>query len=80
MFRSRTSRDSIEFVSKLLIYEPKKRLEPFLALTDPYFDELRDQNTRLPNGSSLPDLFDFTKGIYNSNKAIKKFNMLFKII
>lgn len=29
------------------------------ALTHPFFDELRDPNTRLPNGRSLPPLFNF---------------------
>jgi glycogen synthase kinase 3 beta len=27
----------------------------------PFFDELRDKNTKLPNGNALPELFDFTK-------------------
>jgi hypothetical protein len=31
-----------------------------VSLTDPYFDELRDPNTRLPNGQPLPQLFNFT--------------------
>lgn len=30
------------------------------ALKDPYFDELRNQETRLPNGQALPNLFNFT--------------------
>lgn len=29
------------------------------ALTHPFFDELRDLNTRLPNGRFLPPLFNF---------------------
>jgi glycogen synthase kinase 3 beta len=29
-------------------------------LQDSYFDELRDPNTRLPNGGNLPALFNFT--------------------
>lgn len=29
------------------------------ALTHPFFDELRDPNTRLPNGRFLPPLFNF---------------------
>jgi glycogen synthase kinase 3 beta len=32
---------------------------------DPYFDELRDPNTRLPNGQPLPDLFNFTVDEHN---------------
>lgn len=31
----------------------------FDALTHPFFDELRDPNTRLPNGRFLPPLFNF---------------------
>ena len=33
------------------------------ALTHPFFDELRDPNTRLPNGRALPRLFNFAHGI-----------------
>lgn len=29
------------------------------ALVHPFFDELRDPNTRLPNGRFLPPLFNF---------------------
>jgi hypothetical protein len=28
---------------------------------DPFFDELRDPSTRLPNGGPLPHLFNFTE-------------------
>jgi glycogen synthase kinase 3 beta len=31
------------------------------ALTHSFFDELRDEKTRLPSGNKLPDLFDFGK-------------------
>lgn len=30
------------------------------ACAHPFFDELRDPNTRLPNGQPLPPLFNFT--------------------
>lgn len=42
--------EAIEFVAKLLVYDPSKRPRPLQALLDPYFNELRDPNTRLPNG------------------------------
>jgi len=29
------------------------------AIVHPFFDELRDPNTRLPNGRALPPLFNF---------------------
>jgi glycogen synthase kinase 3 beta len=55
------SDDFIDFLGKLLVYEPNKRLKPLKALLHPFFDELRDPNTRLPNGEKLPsDLFVFT--------------------
>jgi hypothetical protein len=47
-------------VARLLTYDPQKRPKPLVSLTDPYFDELRDQNTKLPNGQPLPPLFNFT--------------------
>jgi glycogen synthase kinase 3 beta len=34
----------------------------------PFFDELRDNNAKLPNGESLPmDLFEFTEEEYQSD-------------
>lgn len=62
VFRSKTPKEAIAFVSKLLVYDPAQRPRPLQALADPYFDELRDPNTRLPNGMPLPDLFNFTQG------------------
>ncbi len=31
------------------------------SLTHEFFDELRDESCKLPNGNALPDLFNFTK-------------------
>ena len=61
MFRSRTPADAIDLISKILVYNPDRRLKPLEALLHPFFDELRDKNTKLPNGNALPDLFDFCK-------------------
>lgn len=53
--------DYLDFVNKLLTYEPNIRLTPMNALLHPFFDELRDQKTRLPNGDLLPkELFYFS--------------------
>lgn len=60
MFRSRTPPEAIELISKVLVYNPERRLKPLEALAMPFFDELREQSTRLPNGNQLPDLFKFT--------------------
>lgn len=42
--------------SNLLLNDVLMQLE---ALVHPFFDELRDPNTRLPNGRFLPPLFNF---------------------
>lgn len=70
VFRSRTPKEAIDFVATLLVYDPNQRPKPLDALADSYFDELRDQNTRLPDGSPLPDLFGFTPEERKENKAL----------
>lgn len=61
VFRSRTPTDAIDLVVKLLVYNPERRLKPLEALTHPFFDDLREKTTKLPNGNNLPDLFNFQK-------------------
>merc|ERR1719265_2709731 len=61
VFRSRTSPDSIDLVSKLLQYEPTCRPTGLEAAAHEFFDELRDPNARLSSTRGLPDnLFKFT--------------------
>ncbi|KAK0799006.1 glycogen synthase kinase 3 [Friedmanniomyces endolithicus] len=59
--------NAIDLISRLLEYTPTQRLSAVEAMVHPFFDELRDPNTRLPdsrhsNGASkdLPTLFDFS--------------------
>ena len=61
VIRGRASPDAIDLVSKMLMYNPRKRLQPIEGLAHYFFDELRDPNTRLPNGKQLPPLFDFSE-------------------
>ncbi|KAK3202480.1 hypothetical protein GRF29_161g1324383 [Pseudopithomyces chartarum] len=58
---------AIDLISKLLEYTPTQRLSAIDAMVQPFFDELRDPQTRLPdsrhpNGATrdLPELFNFT--------------------
>ena len=60
IFKPRTPIDGIDLVSKILVYSPEQRLQPFEALMHPFFDEIRNPFLTLPNGNPLPDLFDFT--------------------
>ena len=48
----------LDLLSKVLLYNPKKRLKPFEILSHAYFDELRIQKLTI-NGRNVTDLFDF---------------------
>lgn len=61
VFRARTPPEAIELVSQLLEYTPSTRLCPLEACAHPFFDELRETQTRLPNQRELPPLFNFTE-------------------
>ena len=51
VFKSRkVPQSAIDLISKILKYNPKERPKPLKALTHPFFDDLRKQETTLPNG------------------------------
>ncbi|CAG8851768.1 26064_t:CDS:2, partial [Racocetra persica] len=52
---------AIDLISRLLDYTPSNRLTAIEAMCHPFFDELRNPETRLPTGKELPKLFDFTE-------------------
>ncbi|KAH7529325.1 hypothetical protein FEM48_Zijuj05G0172400 [Ziziphus jujuba var. spinosa] len=58
-FHKRMPPQASDLVSRLLQYSPNLRCSLLEALTHPFFDELRDPNTRLTNGRVLPPLFNF---------------------
>ena len=60
LFRKHTEADAIDLIKKILVYDPKNRLKPYEAMTHKYFEDLRVQGAKLPNGSDLPNLFKFT--------------------
>lgn len=62
VFRPRTPASAISLATTILEYTPLKRVKPIIALSHEFFKELRDPNTKLPNGNALPhrDLFDLT--------------------
>lgn len=61
VFKAKTPPEAIDLISKILVYDPERRPKPLEALLHPFFDELRDKTTKLPNGHELIDLFDFTR-------------------
>lgn len=45
--------DCIQFLIKVLQYSPLERISCIEAMVDPYFDELRNESTKLPNYRKL---------------------------
>jgi len=48
-------------VSRLLEYTPSARLSSIEAMCHPFFDDLRSEATKMPNGKDMPELFNFTR-------------------
>uniref|UniRef100_A0A915Q044 Glycogen synthase kinase-3 n=1 Tax=Setaria digitata TaxID=48799 RepID=A0A915Q044_9BILA len=61
VFRPRTPSEAVDLVSRLLEYTPSARLSPLQACAHTFFDELRHPNCKLPNGRSVPPIFDFSE-------------------
>ncbi|KAG5883132.1 hypothetical protein JTB14_030962 [Gonioctena quinquepunctata] len=70
VFRARTPPEAIELVARLLEYTPSSRISPLQACAHPFFSELREPNTRLPNGNELPPLFNFTEQELNIQPSL----------
>ena len=85
MFR-KADPNAIDLISRLLEYTPTQRLSAVEAMVHPFFDELRDPTTKLPDSrhpnapaKDLPVLFDFThhgkpirsSGIEPANKCLQ---------
>jgi glycogen synthase kinase 3 beta len=67
VFPGHTPPEALDLLSKMLMYSPRARISAIQALAHPFFDDLRDPHTRLPNGSPLPPMFDFSlDGTYPS--------------
>lgn len=63
-------------VSKLLHYSPVTRVTAIGALTHPFFDELRDPNTTLPNGRPLMSHLLAKRVFCNANLSSRSSNKL----
>ncbi|KAG8759079.1 regulator of ime2 [Serendipita sp. 396] len=72
VFRPRTPQDAIDLVSKLLEYTPSARLSAIEAMVEPFFDDLRVEGTRMPNGRDFPRLFDFTREELSISPALNE--------
>jgi len=62
VFPSSTPAPVVELAANMLIYRPTDRIHPLHALSGDVFAELKDRNTRLPDGKPIRmDLFNFTE-------------------
>ncbi|CAN1305906.1 Shaggy-related protein kinase kappa [Linum perenne] len=59
VFQKRLPPEAVDLVCRFFQYSPYLRCTALEACIHPFFDELRDPNTRLPNGRPLPPLFNF---------------------
>jgi len=62
-------KSALDLIRDILIFKPLKRTDPLDALGHDFFASLRTEKARLPNGRSLPPLFNFTD---NELALIKK--------
>lgn len=65
---SKADANAIDLIGRLLEYTPTERLSAIDSMVHPFFDELRDEGTRLPDSRhsnnaarELPPLFDFSR-------------------
>lgn len=72
VFRNRTPTEAIDLIAFLLQYTPGQRIKPIDACIHPFFDDLRDPLTVLPNQRPLPPLFNFTQAELTAARHIPR--------
>ncbi|WOK91492.1 hypothetical protein Cni_G00183 [Canna indica] len=70
IFHKRMPPEAIDLTSRLLQYSPSFRCTALEACAHPFFDELREQNARLPNGRPLPLLFNFKQELAGASPEL----------
>mmetsp|Transcript_2425 Transcript_2425/g.3539 ORF Transcript_2425/g.3539 Transcript_2425/m.3539 type:complete len:425 (-) Transcript_2425:405-1679(-) len=70
VFRSRTPEEAVDLISSMLAYDPEKRIGLLDSCLHPFFKELKDPNLKLPDGSPLPPLFNFTQSELSLNSSL----------
>ncbi|PKI50611.1 hypothetical protein CRG98_028998 [Punica granatum] len=72
VFHKRMPPEAIDLASRLLQYSPNLRCTALEALAHSFFDELRQPNVQLPNGRSLPPLFNFKEELSVASPELVK--------
>ena len=60
IFEGVTDKDALDLLSKLLVYDPEKRITPLKALAHPFFEEIRDPDKVFEEDVGF--LYEFTEG------------------
>jgi glycogen synthase kinase 3 beta len=61
VFSKNVGQDALSLLTALLQYDPEQRVRPLEACAHHFFDELRDERKRCPDGQPLPtDLYNLT--------------------
>eukprot|EP01026_Neomeris_dumetosa_P028910 TRINITY_DN23420_c0_g1_i16.p1 TRINITY_DN23420_c0_g1~~TRINITY_DN23420_c0_g1_i16.p1 ORF type:complete len:404 (-),score=26.09 TRINITY_DN23420_c0_g1_i16:1161-2372(-) len=58
----RVPQEGLDVIQGMLQYDPTKRLSAVQIMAHPFFDELRDSKTRLPDGRPLPPVSNWQIG------------------
>merc|ERR1719281_1516184 len=61
VFRKGVSAEALSLLTALLQYDPEARVRPLEACAHRFFNELREESTRLMDGQMLPELFNLTR-------------------
>ena len=62
IFGPKADPQACDLVSKMIKYNPTKRIGLYKAMAHPFFNELKEPELTLPNGNCIPDLFSFSAG------------------
>ncbi len=60
IFPSWTAQEAVDLITSILHYEPEARILPLTICLHPYLDAIWKSDTRLPDGSHLPQVHNFT--------------------
>lgn len=69
VFSNNLDYDLCDLIEKILTYLPSKRYTALQALQHPFFDEIKKENSRLPNGVDLKELFNWNEVEINAGVA-----------
>ncbi|XP_020202510.1 shaggy-related protein kinase eta [Cajanus cajan] len=70
IFHEKMPPEAIDLASRLLQYSPSLRCTALEACAHPFFDELREPNAQLPDGSPFPPLFNFKQELSGASPEL----------